>query len=157
MELTPNLVPLARLVGTWAGEGVGEYPTVASFPYHEEITFAFVGKPFLVYTQRTRSADGRPLHMETGYLRHTGDGHVEFVLALPTGQVELAEGTLRSDDDGLSLELDARVWSTSTAKDVSASKRTYRIVGDTLDTVLDMEAVGQPMARHLASRLVRQA
>ncbi|WOP17451.1 FABP family protein [Raineyella sp. LH-20] len=157
MELTANLVPLARLVGTWAGEGAGEYPTIAPFTYHEEITFAFVGKPFLVYTQRTRAADGSPLHMETGYLRHTGDGHLEFVLALPTGQVELAEGALRTTEDGLTVELDAQVWATSTAKDVSATRRTYRINGDVLETVLDMAAVGRPMARHLESHLVRTA
>ena len=157
MELTPHLVPLAQLVGTWAGEGTGGYPTISPFTYHEEITFAFVGKPFLGYTQRTRGADGSPLHQETGYLRHTGDGHLEFVLALPTGQVELAEGVLRTTEDGLALELEARVWSTSTAKEVSATRRTYRISGDTLETVLDMAAVGQPMARHLESHLVRTA
>ncbi|QGF25188.1 DUF1794 domain-containing protein [Raineyella fluvialis] len=156
MELTPNLVPLSRLVGTWAGDGSGGYPTISPFTYHEEITFAFVGKPFLVYTQRTRGADGTPMHMESGYLRHTGDGHLELVLALPTGQVELAEGSLDADADTLTLELDARVWSTSTAKDVSATRRTYRLSGDTLDTVLDMEAVGESMSRHLESRLVRQ-
>lgn len=156
MELTANLVPLAPLIGTWAGEGAGQYPTIAPFSYREEITFAFVGKPFLVYSQRTRSADGTPMHLETGYLRHTGGGHLEFVLALPTGQVELAEGALQPTADGLALELDARVWSTSTAKDVSATRRTYRLVGDTLETVLDMAAVGESMARHLESHLVRR-
>ncbi|SDB79942.1 protein of unknown function [Raineyella antarctica] len=157
MELTANLVPLADLVGTWTGQGTGEYPTIEPFGYHEEITFAFVGKPFLVYSQRTRGMDGAPLHMETGYLRHTGAGHLEFVLAQPTGQAELAEGNLVASDDGLVLELTARVWSASTAKDVSASRRTYRLVGDTLSSSFDMAAVGQPMARHLTSELVRSA
>lgn len=157
MELTPNLVPLASLVGTWTGEGRGEYPTIEPFTYHEEITFANVGKPFLVYSQRTRGADGKPLHMETGYLRHTGDGHLEFVLAQPTGQVELAEGTLSSADDGLVLELDAQVTPTSTAKEVSASRRTYRLVGDALECTFDMAAVGRPLGRHLTSSLVRSA
>lgn len=156
MDLTPNLVPLAALIGTWAGQGRGEYPTIEPFEYHEEITFAFVGKPFLAYSQRTRSLDGSPLHVETGYLRHTGEGHLEFVLAQPTGQVEMAEGSLVSSGDRLVLELAAEVRSTSTAKQVSASRRTYRLEGATLDTTFDMQAVGQPMGRHLESRLRRQ-
>ncbi len=156
MDLTPNLVPLAALIGTWAGQGRGEYPTIEPFGYHEEITFAFVGKPFLAYSQRTRNLDGAPLHTETGYLRHTGDGHVEFVLAQPTGQVEMAEGTLTASGGQLVLELAAEVHSTSTAKDVSASRRTYRLVGDELETTFDMEAVGRPMGRHLESHLSRQ-
>ena len=156
MDLTPNLVPLAALVGTWTGEGQGEYATIKPFAYHEEITFAFVGKPFLVYSQRTRGLDGTPMHMETGYLRHTGGGHLEFVLALPTGQVELGEGELAVVDGGLDLTLEARCWATSTAKEVVATRRTYRLRGAGLHTVLDMDAVGQPLARHLESQLNRR-
>lgn len=155
MELTPNLVPLQALIGTWFGEGLGEYPTIDPFRYREEVTFAFVGKPFLAYSQRTWSPEGTPLHVETGYLRHTGGGHLEFVLALPTGQVELGEGDLVSTDGGLDLSLDARCWSTSTAKNVTATRRTYRLRGDELRTDLNMEAVGQPTGRHLASVLRR--
>lgn len=156
MEMTPNLVPLQALIGTWAGEGQGEYPTIQPFGYREEISFAFVGKPFLVYSQRTQALDGSPMHMETGYLRHTGEGHLEFVLALPTGQVELGEGTFTVVDGGLDLVLEARCWATSTAKDVSGTTRRYRLRGDELHTVLEMTAVGRPAGRHLESQLQRQ-
>ena len=104
---------------------------------------------------RLTPLNGQPMHTETGYLRHSGDGHVEFVLAQPTGQVEIGEGDLTAADDGFDIELRARVLSTSTAKDVTASRRVYRLRGDRLETRFEMAAVGQPMTQHLASKLVR--
>lgn len=156
MALHPNLEPLADLIGSWAGDGHGEYPTINDFDYREEITFADVGKPFLVYTQRTWNASGAPMHTETGYLRAPAPGRVEFVLAQPTGQTESGEGTLTMDGDVLAISLEATVTNTATAKQVDATRRGYRLVGDELLTHFDMAAVGQPMTRHLTSTLARQ-
>ncbi|MEL4504284.1 FABP family protein [Luteococcus sp. H138] len=154
MTFSP-LDALAPLIGTWKGQGHGTYPTIKDFDYLEEITFAEVGKPFLVYHQRTWSPDGKPLHVEMGYLRAPGPGVVELTMALPTGQTEIGSGTLQ--DAPFALTIDCRVDSTPSAKPVTASQRELRLEGDVLVTSFAMAAMGLELTPHLSSRLERQA
>ena len=154
MELPSNLEALARLIGSWSGPGEGAYPTSRSFSYQETITFTCNGKPFLEYVQRTKSPDGQPMHTETGYLRHSGDGHVEFVLAQPTGQVEIGVGTWAAQEDGsVTIVAEGTVMNTPTAKTVNRMIRRLRFGDGVLTYEIEMEAVGQPMTLHLRSAL----
>jgi len=156
-DLHPKLADLAPLLGTWSGAGAGEYPTIPSFEYLEEVSFGHVGKPFLAYSQRTKAADdGRPLHAEVGYLRLPSPGRVELVLAHPTGVTEVQEGTLTVAGGVVELELSATsIGLTATAKDVTALSRSFRVVGDELTYTLRLGAVGQPLQHHLAATLRR--
>lgn len=156
-DLHPGVAVLAPLLGTWAGRGAGEYPTIAPFDYLEEVTFGHVGKPFLAYSQRTKAIDdGHPLHAETGYLRVPSQGRAELVLAHPTGITEIQEGTLTIDGTAIVLELNATaIGLTASAKDVTALSRSFRIDGDELTYTVRMGAVGQPLQHHLAATLHR--
>ncbi len=160
--LPAPLVPLAWLVGTWAGAGVVGYPTIEETRFGQEVTFAHDGRAFLSYTSRTWLLDDagnqvRPLATETGFWRPAGEAAeggtaLEVLLAHPTGFVELYVG--RVDGPRVDLETDA-VVRTATAKEYSAATRMYGLVEGDLLWVMDMAAVGQPLQSHASARLKR--
>jgi THAP4-like, heme-binding beta-barrel domain len=157
-ELHPGIAVLAPLLGAWAGQGAGEYPTIEPFGYVEDVTFGHVGKPFLTYSQRTRATDDdRPLHAETGYVRVPSPGRVEWVLAHPTGITEIQEGTLSISGTTVEMELKATaIGLTASAKDVTALSRSIHVDRDVLEYTLQLGAVGQPLQHHLAATLYRK-
>jgi hypothetical protein len=163
-DLHPALLGLLPFVGVWRGRGGGEYPTIPSFEYAQEIRFSHDGRPFLHYESRTWlvERDGtaiRPAHREVGWWRPVmADGkrteEVEVLLTSPTGVMELHIGTIEPKGIQVRLSTDA-VVRTSTAKEVTAEHRIYGIVDGELLYAQDMAAVGQPLTPHLAARLVR--
>ena len=148
------LEQVLSLVGTWRGAGRGAYPTITPFGYSEEVTFAAVpGKPFLSYASRTRHADDdRPLHAEVGWLRGVGGGRFELVLAQGPGLVEAVEGP---GGDGVLDLVSTLVGGTTTAKPITATRRTYRWSDGELTYEIAMAAVGLDLQHHLTARLAR--
>lgn len=161
MELTPDLppelVPYAWLIGTWAGAGVGGYPTVPSFQFGQEITFAHDGRPFLSYWSRSWKIDDagqpvEPLDMEAGFWRPQPGNKVEVTLAHPTGISEIYVGTV----DGARVEMQTDlVARTVSSKEYNAGVRLYGLVEGDLLWAYDMAAVGQPLQSHVSARLKR--
>ena len=151
-DIAPSLESLAFLFGQWRGRGRGDYPTIEPFEYEEEIRFTTVGKPFLVYHQRTWDQTGRPLHTEMGYLRPSGPGAAEFLIVQPTGITEIHVGTV---DASAVRFVTHHVGLSPTAKDVRSVGRTLAVNDNVLTYRLDMEAVGQPSQFHLEAALNR--
>lgn len=152
----PNVARLSFLLGTWRGQGEGEYPTIEPFSYTETVWFepGPPTKPFISYRQATRRRGGEeePLHAELGYLRSLDDGRIELVIAQPTGIAEVHPGTL----DGTTLTFSGgSLIRTPSAVEVHTVTRTVEIDGDTLHYRVAMEAVGQPLLHHLAATLNR--
>lgn len=152
-ELHPQLAPIGSLVGTWRGAGSGSYPTIEDFSYLEEVTFGHVGKPFLVYGQKTRDATtDLPLHAETGYWRVTDEGQIEVVISQPTGIVEVLTGSKSGDVIDISS---LTVAGTPTSKSVTEVRRRFVLDGDELRYELAMAAVGHGLTHHLSATLNR--
>lgn len=166
-DLHPDCVPLAFLLGTWTGAGVGGYPTIESFNFGQEVEFSYTaGKPFLKYESRSwlLDEDGnqvRPLASESGYWRPqarteengtagTTRTQLEVVLAHPTGISEIWVG----EADGAKVELRTDVVArTETAKEYTAGHRLYGLVQGDLLWAFDMAAMGHPMQSHLSAQL----
>ncbi len=156
-DFHPGIAALAPLLGTWAGEGHGDYPTIEPFSYLEEVTFGHSGKPFLTYSQRTRSEAGEPLHAETGYVRLPAPPRIELILAHPIGITEIDEGTFTEHDDELHIDVHSTtIGLAASARDVMALRRSITVRGDELRYTVLMAAVGQPLVHHLTATLHRQ-
>jgi THAP4-like, heme-binding beta-barrel domain len=167
----PAIAPLSFLLGRWKGTGKGDYPTIESFDFAQEVTFSHIGKPYLIYTSRSwrlatdekgelvRDEHGapvrlEPLAVETGFWRPQPEGKIEVLLTHPTGITEIYLGEFRSVTS-IEMVTDA-VARTETAKPYTAGKRLYGLVPSQtregekdLAYAFDMAAMGQPLTPHL--------
>ena len=151
-ELHPDLAELAFLLGDWSGTGEGVWPPGEPFDYAEDVTFEYVGDPFLVYSERSWSLDdGSPIHFESGFLRPAG-AVVELVLAHPIGITEVAVGTV---DDGVLELTSTAVGLTPTASQVTELRRRIEGRGDELSFELEMGMEGVGLRWHVGSKLTR--
>ncbi len=163
MKLHPACAHLQPLLGKWRGEGSGDYPGIEPFTYSEEVTFGHVGKPFLSYSQRTRGADGLPLHAECGYWRPVPgvsevERGVEVLIIQPSGIFELLTGALTLTHFGFVSTLSAlKVIGAPTARRVDATERRVSVDGDVLRCEVSMAATGHPMSAHVEATLLRFA
>jgi hypothetical protein len=151
--------PLAWMIGSWRGNGHGEYPTIEGFQFGQEVVFQQDGRPFIHYFSRAwiEQEDGtfvRNAAQETGFLRPQADRTVEVVMAHNTGFVEIWHGEIHPDQPRIEMVTDA-VARTATAKDYTAGKRLYGYVDGDLLYAYDMAAMGQELQPHTWARLQR--
>lgn len=153
LALHPDLSEIGFLLGTWRGEGEGAWPGAEPFRYGEELAFEHVGKPYLVYSQRSWSLqDGSAIHLERGFVRPAGPGRVDLVLAHPLGIAEVAEGTVR---DGVIDVTSVSIALADAADAVTELRRRIELDGDELRYELHMAMREVPLRSHVRSRLAR--
>ena len=151
-QLLPTLEPLAFLIGSWRGEGEGEYPGFDRFRYTEELSFEHVGDPFLLVTESSWTPDGAPLHFERGTLRPVDEGRVDLTLAHPIGVAEVSEGTV----DGTNVTLrSTAVVRAATGSPVTEIERRYQLEGGRLSYELEMAMEGVARTFHVRATLAR--
>jgi hypothetical protein len=151
--------PLAWLIGTWRGNGHGDYPTIDAFQFGQEVVFQQDGRPFIHYLSRAWIVDDdgvviREAAQETGFLRPQADRSVEVVMSHNTGFVEIWHGEIHPDQPRFEMVTDT-VARTATAKAYAAGKRLYGYVDGDLLYAYDMAAMGQEIQPHLWARLQR--
>ena len=156
-DLHPDLMPVVWLLGTWHGNGHGDYPTIEPYQFGQELIFTHDGRPFFHYLSRAWIVDEagekvREAAVETGFLRCRPEGKLELLLAHNTGFVELWYG--EADRGKVELSTDAVVRSES-AKEYVAGKRLYGNVESDLLYAYDMAAMGQELQPHIWARLQR--
>jgi hypothetical protein len=158
-DLPNELVPVAWLIGTWAGAGVGGYVDVPEYRFGQEITFSHDGRPFLSYWSRSWLLDDdgnplRPLATESGYWRPQTDGSLEVLLSHPTGITEIYVGESAGGKVELRTDVVARTLS---AREYTAGTRLYGLVEGDLLWAYDMAADGHALQAHVSARLKRIA
>jgi hypothetical protein len=159
-NIHPNCAPLAWLIGTWAGNGHGEYPTIDDFQFGQELLFQQDGRPFIHFMSRSWIVDAQGNHVreaaqETGFIRPQEDRTLEVVMAHNTGFVEIWHGELHEEQPRFEIVSDT-VARTATAKEYAGGKRLYGYVNGDLLYAFDMAAMGQPLQPHTHAQLKRQ-
>jgi len=156
-NLHTDLMPVAWMLGTWEGNGRGEYPGTEPFGYGQQAVFAHDGRAFLHYFARSwivdkghqKVAEGA---LETGFLRRGQGEEWELVLSHHSGLVEVWYG--HTDGPRLELATDL-VARTQTAEEVTAGKRLYGLVEGDLMYAYDKASDGHPLTSFTWGRLTR--
>jgi hypothetical protein len=168
-----------RLLGTWSGEGFGQYPpNVPPFEYIETLTISPGDRAglFEISSSTKHKQTDKPMHKEKGYIRLvSGSKHkIEFMICHAFGVVEITEGNLIGDDrighaedtvlqnSVVRLEVIAKPENfarTSTAKPpfVTELRRYYEVRSvegeDYLEFMCEMATTTSAMQTHLVAKL----
>jgi len=83
-EIPVLLKPISWIIGTWECKNAsGRFPTIQDFSYNEVLEFRLCGQqPLLAYSSwSSHPVKNNPMHLESGFLRATGDGKMSFMVA----------------------------------------------------------------------------
>lgn len=156
-DLHPDLVPLAFLLGDWAGAGVAEFPGSEKCNVGQEVTFSHDGRDFLEYVSHSWRLDDEgkkvaPLESESGYWRIGKDRKVETVMVRDQGIVEIWYGELAESKPQIDLVTDA-IARLAGAGEYSGGKRLYGYVKGDLMWVGEKSTPEVPLRPYMSAHL----
>lgn len=146
-ELDPALIPLAFLLGSWTGSGVG----VGNTPFTQRLEVAVVpGRPVLSHVSTTTRPDGT-VEAELGFWRPGRDlTDAELLLVDGDGFCEVSYGSV----DGSRVELGSdAVMRAASGADVRAVRRLYGRVDGDLAYAVDRAGPAGGLTAHASARL----
>ena len=174
-DLSPDLYPLAWLVGTWRGPGVLAYPDIPERAIVVDLELTHDGGPYLAYSSgRGQPFDPAALEAgviwsrESGFWRPSSAGEalpvagapadapspsgIEVILAEASGQAWLMTGSAQGPRIDMAS---AHVARTATAPDVVAQRRMYGWVHGEVFFATELAAFGQELQSYASGRLRR--
>lgn len=169
--ISPDVAPLAWLVGTWEGEGELGYPGIEPSRFTQTVHIGHDGGPYLTHASEIRLLDedgpGQVWASESGYWRvppqealqnipkpgETRQVEVEFLLAEPSGHVSVYMGVANGPRIDLATDLIAR---TDSGAEVEAATRLYGLVQGQLMWAHDMAAFGESLQSYASAQLQRK-
>jgi len=156
-DLHKDLVPLAFLLGNWAGAGVHDFPGSEKCNFGQEVSFSHDGRDFLEYHSRTWVLDSegnkvRPLESESGYWRIDADRKVEITMVRSDGVVEVWYGELADKKPQIDLVTDT-VARAATSSPYSGGKRLYGYVKGDLMWVGEKQTPEVPLRPYMSAQL----
>ena len=98
------LNPLYWLEGTWEGSGIGQFPTIEAFKYHDQMIFKFLNntkEPLIHFEEKAWIIeDEKPAfkHWETGFFRPINSEEIELQVTHNTGRIEVLKGNFDKVD-----------------------------------------------------------
>ena len=157
-DLHPDLYPLAWLIGTWRGNGIGEYPGIPRFNYFQEMSFNHDGRGFLNYFSRTWLVDEEtkvqtPFELETGFWTPKENNVLHVVITSSSGTAAGWMGV--HDGPRIQIVMD-NSYSTPEAPIVTAGQRLFGLVEGELFYSYDMACDGQTLQSYIWSTMERQ-
>ncbi|MFJ6844569.1 FABP family protein [Streptomyces griseoluteus] len=131
-DLHKDLVPLAFLLGNWAGAGVHDFPGSEKCNFGQEVSFTHDGRDFLEYRSHTWVLDSegnkvRPLESEAGFWRIDAERKITVTMTRDDGVVEIWYGELADKKPQIDLVTDA-VARTPESPAYTGGKRLYGYV-----------------------------
>ncbi|XP_076234674.1 peroxynitrite isomerase THAP4 [Calliopsis andreniformis] len=153
--------PLAWLKGTWVTDtpGVGIFPTIKSFKYHEEISFTSIGQAMLNYSARSWNPETKkPMHYEVGYLKIIPNTNkVCLMLSHNIGVNTIEEGVLGDKVIKLKTTSVTRPTEGGQQPAVWELQREFKLNGDCLEHTLYMATSNTPeLQEHLHATYIKK-